>query len=916
MQIYENSHLRKSINIFLSLMLLLSFIAPSLQAQNRRSRQTQAYGKQIEKKVVAPDSAAIARRDSLRQADSLRRGDSLSMLGKSSLDMPAFSGARDTIYQKKGPDGGMIGYYFGDVKVSYQDMELTADYMEYDMKAGTVYARGTYDSLNGEWIGRPKMTQGQSTYEMEEVRYNFNTGKARITNMVTTEDEGILHGQNIKMFKDHSINITQGKYTVCDAEHPHYYLALSSARTMREPSQKTIFGPAVLVVEDVTLPIGLPFGFIPKRPQRATGLLMPTFGEEQARGFFMRDLGMYFVFGDHFDLSVTGDYYTLGSWAINVDSRYKVNYKFNGGFSLNYSNDQTGEKGTPEFRKQTNFGVKWSHSQDSKAHPGSTFSASVNFSSPSNSRYNSNSLSEALQSQTSSSIAYSRNWNGKINLSLSGQHSQNMRDSSYSFTIPNLNFSVSTFYPFKRKERVGKEKIYEKISFGYRTSLQNRVSFKASELKEVNLLDKFENGMNHDFSIGLPNFQLFKYISVTPGVSYSQKWYFRETNYEYNPETDKVEAHKSSQFSTLGISQNYSANLSMSTRIYGTFNFGQHRKLQAIRHVISPSVGLSYTPDLATRFNGYRTLNYTDASGQEKVFQYNAYTGSTSVSGGPNASMSINIGNNLEAKVKDYADTTGKGTKKVKLIDQFNISTSYNFLSEQFKLSDIAMSMSTQLFNKLPINASASFDPYAIDDKGVKINEFAITRGQGFARLKSFNLSTSYSLSGKGTINGDDGSKQSGGGGGSGSSANYYQRVYYHPITGEFIPDGWLYYTNPNVPWSLNMSASLSYTAGYRYNSAEEKLEKKNTFRATLSLSGNIKLTPRLSMNMSSGYDFIARQMTSTQLSATYDLHCFNISVNCIPIGRYKQYSFTIAANAAQLADLLRFKKSSSYWDN
>ncbi len=869
----------------------------------------------IEKKVAAPDSATLARRDSIYRADSLRRADSLSMLSKSSLEMPVFSTARDTMVEVFS-DGQRKIYYYGDVSVKYQDMELTADYMEYDMKSGTVYARGTYDSLKGEWVGRPKMTQGNKTYDMHELRYNFNSRKSRISNMVTSEDEGILRGRNIKMMDDNSINITKGQYTVCDAEHPHYYLSLSAAKVVQNPSRKTIFGPACLVIEDVKLPfVGIPFGFIPKRPQRATGLLMPTFGEEQARGFYMRGLGMYFVFGDHLDLQVTGDYYTLGSWALNVSSRYNVRYKFNGGFNITFSNDQTGEKGTPEFNQMRNFGIRWDHSQDSKAMPGMTFRASVDIKSPSNNRYNSTSIDQALQNQASSSISFSKNWDGKVNLSLNALHSQNSRDSSYSFTLPNLTLSVTTLYPFKRKQRVGKERFYEKISFAYKGAFSNKINFKASEFKEPGLIDKFQNGMSHDFTIGLPTFQLFKYISFAPRVSYSQKWFFSKTDYEYDPETDSVEERPSGQFSTLGIYQDYSFSTSLSTRIYGMFNFGKG-KLQAIRHVISPSLSLSYVPDLGTYSNGYRTLEYTDASGADKTYQYNIYSGqmySIPTSGRQSASATINIGNNLEAKVRDYADTTGTGTKKIKLIDQFNISTGYNFLAEEFKMQVISMSMSTNLFNKINISASASLDPYAMDERGNRIDRFAIASGQGIGRLNSLSASASYSISGDGKIEGNDGSKTSGGTSG---AAGYYQRNYYHPVTGEFIPDGWLYYTNPNVPWSVNFSASFGMTPRYTYDEQAQLLRKKNDIRATLSARGNIQLTPKMSINLSTGFDFVARKMTATQLSATYDLHCFNISVSWIPTGTYKSYSFRIAANAASLADLLRFKKSSSYWDN
>lgn len=910
------SHLRRVIYIF-SFLLVIALGTMSAQAQNRRTQRRgtgQTYGMRIEKKVTPPDSAAIARRDSIRKADSLHREDSIALLGKSSLDMPLFSAARDTVYEEF--ENGRKIYYYGDVSVTYQDMRLTAEYMEYDMKTGTVFARGAYDSTAGEWVGRPVMTQGDKTYNMEEVRYNFNSRKARITNMITTEDDGQLHGQNIKMMDDGSINLTDGKYTVCDAEHPHYYLHLSSAKVVKNPSQKTIFGPAYMVVEDVKLPfIGLPFGFIPKRPERATGMLMPTFGEEEARGFYMRDAGMYFVFGDYLDLSVTGDYYTLGSWAVDINSRYKVNYKFNGNFSLTYSNDQTGEKGTKEFFQTRNFAVKWSHSQDSKAHPGSTFSASVNFQSPSNNRYNATSITEAQQNQISSSISYSKNWNGKFNLSVNALHNQNTKDSSYVFTLPNITFSMTTIYPFKIKNRVGKEKFYEKISFGYNTTLQNKISFKASDFNSGNMLEKFQNGMAHNFSIGLPNFQLFKYISIAPGVSYSQNWFFRKNEYAYNPETDAVEAQDSQLFNGFGITQNYSFSTSASTRIYGTFNFGKQHKIQAIRHVISPSLSLSLSPDKATYANGYRTLIYTDANGVEQQYDYNIYSGTGQLysppSAGKSASLSLSIGNNIEAKVRDYADTTGSGTKKVKLIDQLNISTGYNFLAEQFKMQTVSLNMSTSLFNKISLSASAGLDPYAVDSKGTRINEFAIANGQGPLRLTNLSASASYSLSGKGTINGNDGSKSSAGG-----AASYYQRNYYHPVTGEYIPGGWLYYTNPNVPWSFNLSSSFVLTKSYSYDSELEKLQKVNRITATLSASGNIKLTPKLSINMTSGFDFVALKPTTTQISAQYDLHCFNIDVSWIPLGTWKSYSFRIAANAAALADLLRFRKSDSFWDN
>ena len=920
--------------------------------------------------LSALDSAARkALLDSTARAEAAK--DSLDLLQKSSLERPAFTTAKDSIITDFS-NGRRMVYYYGGATVSYQTMKLTADYIEFDMLTNTVLARGRKDPATGEMVGLPEMTDNGQTYKMDEVRYNFTSRKARITNMVTKEADGILQGKKIKMLSDKSISMRDGVYTVCDLEHPHYYLKLTMAKVITKPSQKTVFGPAYPVIGDVPIPIGLPFGFVPQKPTRATGLLLPTFGEEQARGFYMRDAGLYFVFGNYFDLSVTGDYYTLGSWAVDVNSRYKVNYKFNGNLSFNFSNDQTGEKGSTDFVQSQNFGFKWSHSQDAKARPGTSFSASVNFSSPSNSRYNARSVSDAQQNQVGSSISYSHNWNGKFNLSVNALHNQNSRDSSYSITLPNITFSVTRFYPFKRKVRVGKEKFYEKISFGYSTSLQNRINFKVRDLQDfvldengnpvvevnsagqtyrtkafgdslgVKALQKLTNGMSHNFQIGLPNFTLFKYINITPSINYGMNWMFskgkqyleQELDSDGNPiiVTDKdgnqVIAQKvitdpGTAFNGFGATHTYSGSMSLSTRIYGMFNFGKHRKLQAIRHVITPSVSLNYSPEKGTAFNGWRTLDaYYDKRGTfHDVSYYNIYSlsgnhNTVSPPGrGQSGTVSLSIGNNLEAKVRDYKDTTGTGTKKIKLLDQLSINTSYNFLADSLRMNNIGISASTNLFNKVNISGNLNFDPYAIDEKGKKINKFNIVATGVPARLTNASLSASFSLNGKGTINGNDGQKGGGGNGGS-SDANSYERIYYHPITGEYIPGGYVYYMNPNSPWSVNFSYSFNYSKSYTYQSSTKELIENKRFTQTLQVSGNVKVTPRLSIQATTGFDIMSMKFTTTQISASYDLHCFNIAVSWVPMGMYKSYSFRIAANAATLADLLRFKKSNSYMDN
>ena len=955
---------KKFLQYLFMTVLILTVCAAHLQA--RRYRQVPDS-----LRTMLPDSSLSAvSRDSVLRADSIAtaKADSLNLLQKSSLERPAFTTAKDSIITDFSNGKRMI-YYYGGATVTYQNMKLTADYLEYNMETNTVYACGRKNPATGEMEGLPEMTEGGQNYKMDELYYNFNTQKARITNMVTKEAEGLLQGKKIKMEPDKSINMRDGIYTVCDLEEPHYYLKLSLAKVITKPSQKTVFGPAWPVVAGVPIPIGLPFGFVPKKPSRATGLLMPTFGEEQARGFYARDMGMYFVFGDYFDLSLTGSYYTLGSWSVDVNSRYKVNYKFNGNLSFTFSNDQTDEKGSTDFVQSQNFGFRWSHSQDAKSHPGTTFSASVNFSSPSNNRYNARSVTDAQQNQVGSSISYSHNWNGKFSLSVNAMHNQNTRDSSYSFTLPNVTFNVTRFYPFKRKERVGKEKFYEKISFGYSTSLQNRISFKMRDLQDykmedghfvyktnkagavyrekefgdslgVKALERLSNGMSHNFQIGLPNFTLFKYINVTPSVTYGMNWMFNkgrqylenELDENGNPilvtdkEGNQVMAQKmvtdpGTAFNGFGVTHTYSGSVSASTRIYGMFNFGKHRKVQAIRHVITPSLSLSFSPEKGTSFNGWRTLDaYYDKRGSYHAeSQYNIYSvaghhNSVSPPGrGKSGTLSISIGNNLEAKVQDLKDTTGTGSKKVKLLDQLNINTSYNFLADSLRMQNVGISASTNLFNKVNISGNLNFDPYAIDERGRKINKFNVVATGVPLRLTNASLSASFSWNGKGSINGNDGTKENQGGN---SDANSYQRIYYHPLTGEYIPGGYVYYMNPNSPWSVNVSYLFNYARSYTYQSTTQELVVNNRFTQTINLSGNVKLTPRLSIQATTGFDIMAMKFTTTQFSASYDLHCFNIAVTWVPMGTYKSYSFRIAANASALADLLRFKKSDSYMDN
>ncbi|MBQ7253944.1 MAG: LPS-assembly protein LptD [Bacteroidales bacterium] len=853
------------------------------------------------------DSLELSSPDStLAAADSAAK---LTVRPKSALQRPAFSAAKDSVIEDF-TGGRRVIYYYGDVSVKYGKTEITANYMAYDLDNNIVYARGTKDYENN-WVGQPVLKDGKTEYKMEEIYYSFDTRKARIKNMVTNQQDGELRGEKLKMLEDQSVNIAGGKYTVCNAEHPHYYLQMTAAKIITKPSQHTVFGPAYLVVEDVPLPLALPFGFVPNMPDRASGIMIPTFGEENARGLYLRDLGYYIVVNDHVDISLTGDIYSYGSWALELTSRYKKRYAFSGDLNVTYSVDKTGEKGTSSYNESKNFGVKWSHAQDAKARPGTTFRASVNFSSPSNSRYNSTSVSEAIQSQTSSSISYSKSFSFG-SLSVNMLHSQNTKDSSYVFTLPNLTFNVNRFFPFKRKVRVGKERFYEQISLSYSTSLQNKINFKASEFMQEGFADKFNNGMTHKVTIGLPSFTLLKYFNFSPGISYGANMYFRKTTQFYNAETGQVESVMSGQFSTLGFTQNYSASISMSTRIYGLFQFNPKGTLQAIRHMITPSFSLSYHPELGTAANGWRTLTYVNSKGEEVTKDYNIYAGqiNSPPGKGKSGSLSFSFGNNLEAKVKDLKDTTGVGTKKIKLIDQLSIGGSYNFMADSLRLSTISISGSTTVFGKVGINGNLTLDPYDVNERGVRCNKFLIATRHRLARITNASASLSYSLNGKGSIDGNDGRRDPSG---IKPSHDDYYRVYYHPVTGEYIPGGWVYYMNPEVPWSLSFSMNFAYTGSYSYTN--NQLQKVDKFTRTATVSGQIRITKALNVSLNTGFDLSSMTMTTSQLSATYDLHCFNMSVSWVPSGKWQSWSFRIAANASTLSSLLKYDKSSSFWD-
>lgn len=893
---YTNLHLRKELLLCVfTILLSLTFKEAGATLPVKRDglkAQTDTLAKKV---TVTPE-------------DSLKK--------RGTLLHPAFSKAKDSV-REVFSDGKRMVYYWGDVTVKYGNLELKAAYMEYDLNSKSLFASGIKDTA-GVIQGKPEMTEGREKYTMDTVRYNFNTRKSIIINMLTQESEGFLYGDKLKKMPDNSINISGGKYTTCDHDHPHFYLKLTNAKVINKPNKVTVFGPAYLVVEDVPTPFALPFGFVPDRVTRASGLLIPTFNEEAARGFALKGLGYYFVFGDHLDLTLTTDIYSLGSWNLLMTSRYKKRYKYDGSFNINYSVNQVGEKGSPDFNQSKDFSVRWSHSMDSKARPGTSFRASVNFATPMNDRYNSYDIQQSLQNQISSSISYGKTFS-IFSLSANMLHSQNSLDSSYAFTVPNITLSMNSIYPFRKKEAAGKKRFYEEISFRYNTTLDNKVNFKSKDFGQPDFLSKFRSGMQHSFSIGLPPFNLLKYLQFSPSVSYGMNWFFQKNEKSYNSETNLVESNIGNIFSHFGVTQDFSASLSANTTIYGMFNFSPRSKIRAIRHMVKPSFSISYRPEQGTPSNGYRVLNYIDANGVQHQTEYNIYDGMLFgyPSKGRSVSMSFSIGNNLEAKIVSDKDTTDGGLKKIKLIDNLSLGGSYNFLADSMKLSNISVSMSTTIFGSLAFNANANLDPYAIDENGKRYNKlnFQAEGWSKLARMTNASMSLSYQFTGTGERKGAGMGlpEKPPGRGAPGKNDSEYVRIYNHPVTGEYIPGGWVYYLDPKNPWSVNLNYNYSYSQSYQ--NVGGKLNKINNHMQTLGVSAQIRLGKDLNVNLNTGVDLMKMALTTTQLSATYDLHCFLISVSWVPSGMWESWSFRINAKASALADLLKFKKSASYWD-
>ncbi len=840
------------------------------------------------------DSIASAQAADTLPADTARRP----RPARGMLDDPISGKSTDSlVYDVR----NKLVYIYNEGDVTYQNNNLKADFMRIDMDSKLIYAYGKPDSLDGKAIiTKPEFSDGSASYQMDTITYNLDTEKAKIKGVATQQGDGWLVGGSVKKMKDNTINIEDGMYTTCEqTDHPHFYLAMTKAKVI--PGKKVITGYAYLVMEDVPIYFpGIPEGFFPINMGPKSGLLMPTYGEESLKGFYLRDLGYYFTLGEHADLAVRGGIYTLGSWEASAASRYIKRYKYSGSFNVQYSNIKTGEKGEPDYIKQNNFRIQWSHSQDPKANPGSTFSASVNFATSGYNKYSATNLNDILSTQTNSSIAYTKNWAGTpFSLSANMAVSQNSQNKSISVTLPTVVFNVSRIYPFKSKNRVGKERWYEKISMQYTGKMTNMVTTTESEIFSKKTLDNMKNGIEHSIPVSA-SFNLFNYINISPSANYTEKWYFKKQEYQWNPVTNKTDTLPS-QYGFYRL-YNYNFSVSASTTLYGMYDFTKKRrdrKIQAIRHTITPTFGFSYAPDFGDPKYGYFLTRQTDSLGNTTTYSPYAVNAYGVPSSGRSMSMNFSLSQNLEMKVMKR-DTV----EKIKLIDELRISGSYNFLADSMRLSTIPVSFRTTIFKNFGINLSITLDPYRVTPEGKRYDKLFFP-----GRVTSTGWSFGYTFKSR-----EDRSQ---------TAINditsippEYQNPFYDPY-GQMDPVlrrqymAQTYY-DFSLPWNFGFNYAVNYSISYTNNGTTGY--KKNITQ-TIGFNGSLNVTPKTGITFQGGYDIKTNKLTTSSISITRDLHCWQMSFSWIPFGFHRSWSFNIGVKAASLSDL-KYDKSQSMYDN
>ena len=843
---------------------------------------------------------------------------------KSALEAPVAYEAKDSIVFFLGSKNA---YLYGDGKVNYQNLELTAELISMNMDSSIVHATYVQDSIEGK-VGRPVFSQGEDNYLIDSISYNFETRKGFMHNIYTiteaNNEQGFITSDQAKKGEGDESYLYKGTYTTCDEEHPHFYIRMSRAKV--HTGKSVFFGPAWLVVEDVPLPLVVPFGFFPFTHKYQSGFIMPSYGDESSRGFYLRDGGYYFAINDHVDLRLTGEIFTKGSWGLGIQTTYRTRYKYSGNFYFNYQVTKDGEKNMPDYNVVKNFKLQWSHRQDSKANPNSSFSASVNFATQSYERNNLSSLynpTSYSQSTRTSSVSYSHTFD-RIGLSVATSFnvSQNMRDSIISLTLPNLSLSLSRFYPFKRKHVVGKERWYEKIAMNYSGTLSNSISTKEDKVLHSNLIKDWRNGMKHSIPISA-SFNVLGYINVTPSFNYTERWYTNRIEQRWNTARQAVERDTIWGFNRV---YNYNLSISASTRLYGFYTPNRKiwgDKIQKVRHVFSPSISFSYAPDFgASRYGYWKTYTKTDLDGNVSLVEYSPYSNSLygTVSKGKTGSISFDMSNNIEMKIKDSNDSL----KKVTIIDELGASLSYNLSAKSKPWSDLSTRLRLK-FGKTTFNINAVFATYAYEfneSGNVVVGDRTEWSYGRFGRFQGMSKNISYSFNNQSWR----------------KIKNFFAKLMHKDVeeekTGEtsdadtdaedteksgtdsknkkkddLDADGYMKFS---IPWSFSISYGITMSEDRSAPINVKSMRYPYKFTQNLNFSGMIRLADSWNANFSSGYDFNEHGISMTTVNLSRDMHCFNISCGFV-FGTFTSYHITMRANASSLTDALKYDKKSSY---
>ncbi|MDF2479070.1 MAG: hypothetical protein K0S24_4553 [Sphingobacterium sp.] len=796
-----------------------------------------------------------------------------------------------------------ISHLYRGAKVKYQDFELSADYIRLDRNQKKIFASGIYDK-SGKYVGRPIviMGNGESPKTVDSLYYDYEKQEGNTYGIMTEVDGGFIQANIVRKNIYDEMSIYKGLYSTCNLPYPHTHFGIHISKGIVTKNQ-IISGPAYLVVMGVPMPVAFPFAFFPKPDKRASGFLFPSFGEDYTRGFSMRDIGWYLAFNDYWDSEIRGSLYSKGSWEASINTRYTVNYKFNGGFNIRYANTKVGVEGTDNYGSNKDFNVTWNHTQRQEANPGTSFSASVNFGTASyfqntGTGSNQTTYQNLAQNRMGSSISYGKVFaDGKVNLTASLTHSQDMANRTIQLSLPNISLNVSSFNPFDSKDRVGEQKWYQRINVGYSFQAQNTVSTADSLLFSSGGFKRFQNGFQHNIPVSL-SLNAFKYFQFNTSVNYTERWYLQSTRQRI----DNTPSGYKQRLDTLqGFNRayDYSISTGLSTKIYGMYP--KIGKIEAIRHVVTPSINFNYRPDFSDpRYGFYQ--HYNDQYGNRNVYSIFAQGIYGSPSAGKSAGIGFSIDNNIEAKVKSKSDTTDGGFKKIPILQGLTFSGNYNFVADSLKLSPITFSGRTAFFDqKMNVNFNGTFDPYSIDDNGVRINRYAIKDGS-LARLTNFGLSFDYSLNPKAARSRNDNidslRKQMSGAGMTPEQAQALARISSDPNA----------FVDFNIPW--NLAASFSFNMSKFFNTSTRRMD--NQITSTLNLHGDFSVTPKWKVTFQSGYDFKQKEVVMTSFNIYRDLHCWDMSFGWMPFGRYRSYNVTIRAKASILQDLKLTKRASS----